>query len=226
MKLAVIAGDGIGIEVIAQALRVLNAVHPGRRDDRVRPRGGPLAPHRRGAARLGADRDQGPRRDPARRRRRSVRPVRGARAWPAAAAAVRARPPRQPAPGQALPRGDEPLAGDPSIDFVVIREGTEGPYTGNGGVLRKGTPHEVATEVSVNTAFGAERVIRDAFAAGAAAAQARHPGAQEQRAGVRRRSLDAHVRGRRRRIPRRARRPTTTSTRRRSTWSPIPAATT
>src|SRR5487761_2557762 len=56
-----------------------------------------------------------------------------------------------------------PLAGDPSIDFVVVREGTEGPYTGNGGVLRKGTPHEVATEVSVNTAFGVERVIRDAF---------------------------------------------------------------
>ena len=47
-----------------------------------------------------------------------------------------------------------PLAGDPAIDFVVVREGTEGPYAGNGGVLRKGTPHEIATEVSVNTAFG------------------------------------------------------------------------
>ena len=56
-----------------------------------------------------------------------------------------------------------PLAGGPSIDFVVFREGTEGPYTGNGGVLRKGTPHEIATEVSVNTAFGVERVVRDAF---------------------------------------------------------------
>ena len=56
-----------------------------------------------------------------------------------------------------------PLAGDPAIDFVVVREGTEGPYTGNGGVLRKGTPHEIATEVSVNTAFGVERVVRDAF---------------------------------------------------------------
>jgi 3-isopropylmalate dehydrogenase len=44
-----------------------------------------------------------------------------------------------------------------------VREGTEGPYTGNGGVLRKGTPHEVATEVSLNTAYGVERVIRDAF---------------------------------------------------------------
>lgn len=50
------------------------------------------------------------------------------------------------------------------IDFVVVREGTEGPYVGNGGLLRAGTPHEVATEVSVNTRFGVERVVRDAFA--------------------------------------------------------------
>ncbi|MCB9408564.1 3-isopropylmalate dehydrogenase [Mycolicibacterium sp.] len=56
-----------------------------------------------------------------------------------------------------------PLAGSPEIDFVVVREGTEGPYTGNGGVIRAGTPHEVATEVSLNTAFGVERVVRDAF---------------------------------------------------------------
>ncbi len=57
-----------------------------------------------------------------------------------------------------------PLAGNPKIDFVVVREGTEGPYTGNGGSIRVGTPHEVATEVSVNTRFGIERVVRDAFA--------------------------------------------------------------
>jgi 3-isopropylmalate dehydrogenase len=50
------------------------------------------------------------------------------------------------------------------IDFVVVREGTEGPYVGNGGSLREGTPHEIATEVSVNTRFGVERVVRDAFA--------------------------------------------------------------
>jgi 3-isopropylmalate dehydrogenase len=47
---------------------------------------------------------------------------------------------------------------------VVVREGTEGPYTGNGGALRVGTPAEVATEVSVNTRYGVERVVRDAFA--------------------------------------------------------------
>ena len=58
-----------------------------------------------------------------------------------------------------------PLAGKgpEEIDFVVCREGTEGPYVGAGGTLRKGTPQEVSTEVSINTAFGAERIIRDAF---------------------------------------------------------------
>jgi 3-isopropylmalate dehydrogenase len=57
-----------------------------------------------------------------------------------------------------------PLADPGSIDMLCIREGTEGPYVGNGGVLRKDTPHEIATEVSINTAFGVERVVRDAFA--------------------------------------------------------------
>jgi 3-isopropylmalate dehydrogenase len=50
------------------------------------------------------------------------------------------------------------------IDFVVVREGTEGPYVGNGGALRVGSPAEIATEVSINTRFGVERVVRDAFA--------------------------------------------------------------
>ena len=58
-----------------------------------------------------------------------------------------------------------PLAGKgpKEIDFVVYREGTEGPYVGAGGVLRRGTPQEVATEESINTAYGAERIIREAF---------------------------------------------------------------
>ncbi|MDQ0735274.1 3-isopropylmalate dehydrogenase [Arthrobacter agilis] len=56
-----------------------------------------------------------------------------------------------------------PLADPGVVDFVVVREGTEGPYTGNGGTLRGGTEHEVATEVSLNTAHGVERVVRDAF---------------------------------------------------------------
>jgi len=49
------------------------------------------------------------------------------------------------------------------IDFVVVREGTEGLYAGVGGSLAVGTPYEVANEVSVNTARGVERVVRDAF---------------------------------------------------------------
>lgn len=56
-----------------------------------------------------------------------------------------------------------PLADPGEIDFIVVREGTEGPYVGNGGTLRAGTRHEVATEVSLNTAHGVERVVRDAF---------------------------------------------------------------
>ena len=48
-------------------------------------------------------------------------------------------------------------------DFVVIRENTEGPYVGEGGVLRRGTPNEVATQGSVNTRMGVERCIRYAF---------------------------------------------------------------
>ncbi|MFD5599993.1 3-isopropylmalate dehydrogenase [Leucobacter sp. NPDC058333] len=55
------------------------------------------------------------------------------------------------------------LAEPGDVDFVVVREGTEGPYAGNGGRLRPGTHAEVATEVSVNTAFGVERVVRYAF---------------------------------------------------------------
>ena len=48
-------------------------------------------------------------------------------------------------------------------DFIVIRENTEGPYVGEGGVLRKGTAYEVATQGSVNTRMGVERCVRYAF---------------------------------------------------------------
>lgn len=48
-------------------------------------------------------------------------------------------------------------------EFAIVRENTEGPYAGEGGVLRLGTPHEVATQGSVNTRFGVERCVRYAF---------------------------------------------------------------
>ncbi|AGP54790.1 3-isopropylmalate dehydrogenase [Streptomyces rapamycinicus NRRL 5491] len=66
-------------------------------------------------------------------------------------------------PSKLFPNTPTPLAGRPDIDFVVVREGTEGPYVGNGGSMRTGTPGEVATEVSLNTAHGVERVVRDAY---------------------------------------------------------------
>lgn len=61
------------------------------------------------------------------------------------------------------PSVTSPLTDPGDVDFVVVREGTEGPYVGNGGSIRRGTPHEIANEVSVNTAFGIERVVRYAF---------------------------------------------------------------
>jgi len=67
-------------------------------------------------------------------------------------------------PSKLYPGAGGPLAEPGDIDFVVVREGTEGPYVGNGGAIRQGTPHEVANETSVNTAFGVERVVRYAFA--------------------------------------------------------------
>lgn len=65
-------------------------------------------------------------------------------------------------PGVQSPLALERVAAG-GIDFIVVREGTEGPYVGNGGVLRAGTAGEIATEVSLNTRFGVERVVRDAF---------------------------------------------------------------
>ncbi|GHD08225.1 3-isopropylmalate dehydrogenase [Zhihengliuella salsuginis] len=67
-------------------------------------------------------------------------------------------------PAKLYPGVPSPLSHPGDIDFVVVREGTEGPYVGNGGALRVGTEHEIATEVSINTAHGVERVVRDAFA--------------------------------------------------------------
>jgi 3-isopropylmalate dehydrogenase len=67
-------------------------------------------------------------------------------------------------PARLYPGIKSPLRTEAPIDFVVVREGTEGPYVGAGGVLAHGTADEIATEESLNTRRGAERVIRDAFA--------------------------------------------------------------
>jgi 3-isopropylmalate dehydrogenase len=59
------------------------------------------------------------------------------------------------------------------VDFLVVRENTEGTYAGEGGFLRQGTPHEIATQGSVNTRMGVERCVRYAFEL-AAARPAKH----------------------------------------------------
>ena len=163
MKLAVIAGDGIGPEVIGEALQVLDTVLPGvektdydlgaRRyhaTGEILPDG--VLDDLRGhdAILLGAIGD--PSVPSGVLERGLLLKIRFELDHH-----INLRPSR-------LYEGVlSPLAGSPEIDFVVVREGTEGPYTGNGGVIRSGTPHEVATEVSLNTAFGVERVVRDAF---------------------------------------------------------------
>ncbi|MFJ6097608.1 3-isopropylmalate dehydrogenase [Williamsia muralis] len=163
MKLAVIAGDGIGPEVVGQALDVLDQVLPG--VEKTEFDLGAQRYHRTGelltdsdlaairehdAILLGAIGD--PSVTPGILERGLLLKMRFALDHH-----VNLRP------SKLFPGVRSPLAGDPDIDFVVVREGTEGPYTGNGGAIRVGTPNEVATEVSVNTRFGVERVVRDAF---------------------------------------------------------------
>jgi 3-isopropylmalate dehydrogenase len=163
MKLAVIPGDGIGIEVTEQALRVLDAVVPGVEKTH----------YDLGAARWHRTGETLPDSALAELREHDAILL-GAVGDPSVPSGVLERGLLlrlrfeldhhvNLRPAKLFPGVSTPLAGDPKIDFVVIREGTEGPYAGNGGVLRKGTPHEIATEVSVNTAYGVERVVRDAF---------------------------------------------------------------
>jgi 3-isopropylmalate dehydrogenase len=167
IKLAVIGGDGIGPEVTAEALKVLRAAAPDVSLDTTEYDLGARLYHRTGevlpetalaeirahdAILLGAIGDPSVPHGVLERgillRLRfeldhyvNLRPV------------------------KLLPGAPSPLAGGTpeTIDMVVIREGTEGPYTGAGGAIRRGTPQEIATQESVNTAFGVERVARYAF---------------------------------------------------------------
>ncbi len=163
MRLAVIAGDGIGPEVVGEALRVLDVVLPGverteydlgarryRDTGEVLPDGTVDELRGHDAILLGAIGD--PSVPPGLLERGLLLAIRFALDHH-----VNLRP------GRLYEGVAGPLAGDPRIDFVVVREGTEGPYTGTGGSIRTGTVHEVATEVSLNTAFGVTRVVRYAF---------------------------------------------------------------
>ena len=164
MKIAVLAGDGIGPEVMAEGLKVLRAV----RDDvettdfdlgaRRYLRNGELltdadldALKAHDAILLGAIGD--PERVPAGVLERGLLlPLRFKLDH-----YVNLRPSRL------YPSSVSPLANPGDIDFVVVREGTEGLYAGNGGTLRQGTDQEVACEVSQNTHHGVARVVRYAF---------------------------------------------------------------
>ncbi|RZU32788.1 3-isopropylmalate dehydrogenase [Blastococcus saxobsidens] len=163
MRLAVIPGDGIGPEVVAEGLKVLSAVAP---DLETTPydlgatrwqRTGELLPdtvldelRQHDAILLGAIGDPGV--PPGILERGLLLRLRFELDHH-----VNLRPARL------FDGVRSPLAAPGAIDMLCVREGTEGPYVGNGGVLRKDTPHEIATEVSLNTAFGVERVVRYAF---------------------------------------------------------------
>ncbi|MGZ4604876.1 MAG: 3-isopropylmalate dehydrogenase [Blastococcus sp.] len=163
MRLAVIGGDGIGPEVVEEGLKVLREVAP---DVETTPydlgaarwqRTGELLPdtvleelRQHDAILLGAVGD--PRVPPGILERGLLLRLRFELDHH-----VNLRP------AKLYDGVTSPLADPGAIDMLCIREGTEGPYVGNGGVLRKDTPHEVATEVSLNTAFGVERVVRYAL---------------------------------------------------------------
>jgi 3-isopropylmalate dehydrogenase len=165
-RIAVVAGDGIGTEVVAQGLKVLDAVLPGvettpydlgaaryHRTGEVLPDSvlDELAGH--DAILLGAVGD--PSVPPGVLERGLLLKLRFAFDQ-----YVNLRPSRL-WPGTSSPLG---AVKPGEIDLVVVREGTEGLYAGAGGVLHRGTAAEIATEESLNTRHGVERVIRDAFA--------------------------------------------------------------
>jgi 3-isopropylmalate dehydrogenase len=166
VKLAIIAGDGIGPEVVVEAVKVLDAVLPG-----VEKTNYDL-----GARRFHATGELLPDSVLAELRAHDAILL-GAIGDPSVPSGVLERGlllrlrfeldhhinlrPARLYPGVSSPLRLGP--GNPEIDFVVVREGTEGLYTGTGGAIRVGTPNEVATEVSINTAFGVRRVVCDAF---------------------------------------------------------------
>ncbi|SMD02120.1 3-isopropylmalate dehydrogenase [Lentzea albidocapillata] len=164
MRLAVIPGDGIGPEVIAEALKVLNEVVPAAEITR----------YDLGAARWHATGELLPESVLGELRQHDAILL-GAVGDPSVPSGILERGLLlrlrfeldhhvNLRPARLYPGVRSPLADPQEIDMVVVREGTEGPYAGNGGLLRKDTPHEIATEVSINTSFGVERVVRDAFA--------------------------------------------------------------
>ena len=168
LKLAVIAGDGIGPEVVAEGLKVLRAVHPSVE----------TTDYDLGARRWHATGETLPDSVLAELEQHDAILL-GAVGDPSVPSGVLERGLLlrlrfaldhhvNLRPARTLPGVSSPLAGQPPFDMIVVREGTEGPYVGAGGTIRTGTPQEIATEESLNTAFGVERVARYAFQRAAA----------------------------------------------------------
>src|SRR5512146_381231 len=167
IRLAVVGGDGIGPEVTAEALKALRAATPGVSIDETSYDLGARRWHRTGETLPDAVLEEIRGHDAI---------LLGAIGDPSVPSGVLERGLLLKLrfeldhyvnlrPVRLYPGVTTPLAnGRPeSVDMVVVREGTEGPYTGAGGVMRKGTPAEIATQESINTAFGVERVARYAF---------------------------------------------------------------
>ncbi|SDI83714.1 3-isopropylmalate dehydrogenase [Actinokineospora alba] len=163
MRLAVIPGDGIGPEVIAEALKVLGEVVPTAEITR----------YDLGASRWHATGELLPESVLGELREHDAILL-GAVGDPSVPSGILERGLLlrlrfeldhhvNLRPARLYPGVKSPIVDPGEIDMIVVREGTEGLYAGNGGLLRKDTPHEIATEVSVNTSFGVERVVRDAF---------------------------------------------------------------
>jgi 3-isopropylmalate dehydrogenase len=165
VRIAVVAGDGIGTEVVNEGLRVLRALVPGVETTEYDL--GAARYHRTGEVLPDSVRDELAQHDAI---------LLGAVGDPSVPPGVLERGLLLKLrfdfdqyvnlrPSQLWPGTAGPLAGvkPGEIDFVVVREGTEGLYTGAGGAMHRGTPAEVATEESLNTRHGVERVIRDAF---------------------------------------------------------------
>ena len=171
--IAVIGGDGIGPEVVAEGLKVLDATVGASAFDYVRYDLGAERWQRTGEVLPDSVLDELTRVDAIILGAVGAAP--GSKAIPSGLLErglllklrfafdqyVNLRPSKL-YPGVVTPLSDAVVARGP-VDFVVVREGVEGLYAGVGGSLARGTAHEVANEVSVNTARGIERVIRDAF---------------------------------------------------------------
>jgi 3-isopropylmalate dehydrogenase len=166
--LAVIGGDGIGPEVVAEGLKVLEAVLPGVA----------VVHHDLGAARWHATGEVLPDAELAALARAEAILL-GAVGDPSVPSGVLERGLLLKLrfafdqyvnlrPAKLYPGAVSPLREPGEVDFVVVREGTEGPYSGAGGSLRTGTPYEVATEESLNTRYGVERLVREGFRRAAA----------------------------------------------------------